>query len=211
MTRPPRLPVARRATGYTIVELMMALAVLAVSVSGVIAMQKVTIVSNRQARDVALANRIAQAWVEQLHVDATLWNHPSDGNGVSDIGDTTWLNIDAAESHEFKLPGFSTTRIFGPGFDAFGRPQDHTIAANQGSLVFCTHLQVQRLTPNTSTHGLRRVTIRVFWRRYGWSREGDAVPGHICSEDPTTVGNAARQREFHSVYVTTVIAQNTAP
>ena len=55
-----------RRRGYTAVELMMALAILAVSVSGVLAMEKVTAVSNANARDVAVANGIAQTWLEQL-------------------------------------------------------------------------------------------------------------------------------------------------
>ena len=47
----PRELRRRAQRGYTIVELVMSLAVLAIGASGVIAMQKVAVASNRHAKD----------------------------------------------------------------------------------------------------------------------------------------------------------------
>ena len=55
-----------RARGYTMVELMMALGILAIGVSGIIAMHKVTVAANQHAKNLAVASHIAQAWQEQL-------------------------------------------------------------------------------------------------------------------------------------------------
>ena len=72
-----RIPAPAR--GYTIVELMMAITVLAIGVSGIIAMQKITVASNLHAKKLAIATQIARAWQDRLAVDASLWNHHRGG------------------------------------------------------------------------------------------------------------------------------------
>ena len=69
---------SRRSRGYTVVELMMALAVMAIGLSGVIAMQKVTLSSNGHARKLALATRLGQSWLDELAADAGQWNDTND-------------------------------------------------------------------------------------------------------------------------------------
>ena len=54
----------RRARGYTVIEVMIALTLLAIGTSGIIAMQKVTSVTNREARNLVIANQIARTWME---------------------------------------------------------------------------------------------------------------------------------------------------
>ena len=90
--------------GYNLVELMMALALFTVGVLGVISMQKITVVANSQARNVAMAQRIAQSWATQLEMDATAWR------GTFGVG---FLNNAAA----WQRP--SAVRGFGAAFDAF--------------------------------------------------------------------------------------------
>ena len=46
-----------RSRGYTVIELLMALTVLALGASGVVAMQRVTLESNRYAKNLAIATR----------------------------------------------------------------------------------------------------------------------------------------------------------
>src|SRR5262245_49480075 len=82
MTR--RTRARRRAgRGYTLVELMMALALFTVAILGIISLQKLMAVSNGHARNLAIAQRIAQAWAGQLQMDATRWR--------SDRSTTVWL------------------------------------------------------------------------------------------------------------------------
>ena len=52
----------RSQAGYTMVELMMALALLTVGVLGIVSLQRVTVVSNGHAKRLATAQRIAQTW-----------------------------------------------------------------------------------------------------------------------------------------------------
>ena len=78
----------RSPRGYTVMEVMMALAILTIGASGVIAVQKATMIGNTNARNLATANSIAQSWVERLRADALVWNAPANAD---DIGDTNWL------------------------------------------------------------------------------------------------------------------------
>src|SRR6185369_16025167 len=82
----------RRSRGYTVIEVMIALTLLAIGTMGVIAMQKVTAIANRDAKNLVVANQVARTWLERLRTDAVQWNHPSAVNVASDLGDTRWLN-----------------------------------------------------------------------------------------------------------------------
>ncbi|HVJ17254.1 MAG TPA: prepilin-type N-terminal cleavage/methylation domain-containing protein, partial [Polyangiaceae bacterium] len=108
----------RRTRGYTAVELMMALGLFAVGVSGIIAMQKLTIVSNQHAKNLAIATHIAQAWMDQLAADSTLWTQVS-----GSLNSTQWVvNSGGSTDGVWQLPPWDANRAFGPGFDALGAP-----------------------------------------------------------------------------------------
>jgi prepilin-type N-terminal cleavage/methylation domain-containing protein len=194
--------------GYTVVELMMALAVLAVSVTGVMAMQKVTAVSNANARDVAVANRVAQTWVEQLRADARLWNHPSPNNTVSDIGDTAWLK--EVDNDEFTRPTWNDARQIGAAFDGLGRPYNQE-GADAPAPVFCAEFFLTPLTPAEDTRGEIRATVRVYWLRQSTPRDPvDDFCRETAGRTPDDVGNQANLADYHFVYHTTVVRQWTA-
>lgn len=150
----------RRARGYTVVELMMSLAVFATGVTGVIAMERATITSNQQAKNVALANGIAQAWLSQLAADATLWTR------TGDVTRTTWLTTITAANDLWQLPVYNVNLQFGPQFDGFGAP----VAANG---VFCAQIRLTWLygdksaqqTSGLAGNGVIRTEVRVFWPR----------------------------------------------
>jgi type IV pilus assembly protein PilV len=152
--------VKRRARGYTVVELMMSLAVFATGVTGVIAMERATITSNQQARNLALANGIAQAWLSQLAADATLWTR------TGDVTRTTWLTTITSANDLWQLPAYNATLQFGPQFDGFGAP----VAANG---VFCAQIRLTWLygdksaqqTSGLAGNGVIRTEVRVFWPR----------------------------------------------
>lgn len=150
----------RRARGYTVVELMMSLAVFATGVTGVIAMERATITSNQQAKNVALANGIAQAWLSQLAADATLWMR------TGDVTRTTWLTTITTANDVWQLPVYNANLQFGPQFDGFGAP----VAANG---VFCAQIRLTWLygdksaqqTSGLAGNGVIRTEVRVFWPR----------------------------------------------
>lgn len=192
--------------GYTVIEVMIALTVLAIGTSGVIAMQKVTTTANRDARSLAVATQIARTWVERLRVDALAWNQPSPAfpGGDDRASDTKWLaNVDTG----WFRPQSATEW---PSFDAFGNDvPDGLTAAN--SAVYCTHVRLGWLygPPSLTTPApyLIRAEVRVFWRREG---SGALAGGSswICDQgqDMTQVGSAVDK--YHFVYLTSAIRQN---
>jgi prepilin-type N-terminal cleavage/methylation domain-containing protein len=142
-----------RERGYTLVELMMALALFTVAVLGIISMQKITAASNAHAKNVTIAQRIAQAWAGQLEMDATAWR--------TTFGTPGWLN----DANVWQRPAYIPTRRFGGAFDALGNPLADTDVAQAR---FCTHLRMAWLYPTTmgaGGNGMLRAEIRVFWLR----------------------------------------------
>jgi Tfp pilus assembly protein PilV len=187
------------ARGYTAVELLMSVAVFAVGISGVVALEKVTVVSNQHAKNLSIATQIAQSWVSQLNVDAARWNNPSPATTLpDDVTNGPWLGLVNGQSGVWIQPVWNVARGFGPGFDALGNPT--SVAAQT---QFCTNLRLIRLYPATTGGGLIRAEVRVFWLRDGQS----AQSGFCNSATTAAVGQAVST--YHFVYETTAISQQT--
>ena len=184
--------------GYTLVELMMALALFTVAVLGIISMQKITVVSNAHAKNVAMAERIAQAWAGQLEMDASTWRTSAY------VG---WLN----EGAQWQRPAYDTARAFGAAFDALGNPLPNSEVSRAH---FCAHVRMSKLYPSQTAgedngNGMLRAEIRVFWLR-----DGEAAldsNDSMCSDGQTpaqaaAIGLATERYQF--VYQTVGIRQH---
>ncbi|HEY6558308.1 MAG TPA: prepilin-type N-terminal cleavage/methylation domain-containing protein [Polyangiaceae bacterium] len=189
----------RQSRGYTFVELMMALTVLGIGVSGIIAMQKVTVTSNQHSKNLALATHIAESWAEQLTVDSTRWNFPNATNPVSNLGtNTLWLDAVNAFPNQWRLPTFQAQPAFGPAFDALGN-----VTQVAAQTVFCTHIRLSWIYPQTTLNGLIRADVRVFWPREG---RGAIEPCATVTPANVTAGLA----NYHFVHHSTALRQHTA-
>lgn len=192
------------ARGYTIVELMMSLSVLAIGVSGVIAMQRVTLATNRHAKDLSTATRIAEAWIDQLTADGSTWT--TDGNNTSTLINTVWLKATTQNSTgAWDKPVYSAALGFGPAFGPLGQPRDPT---DQPQLDhFCAHIRLAFLqneaATSTAGNGVIRAQVRVFWLRDDQS--ANAPTGNICAVTDSDFSN--NLESFHVVYLTTSIRQ----
>jgi prepilin-type N-terminal cleavage/methylation domain-containing protein len=172
----PRSASPRARRGYTVIEVMMALAVLTLGASGVIAMQKATLISNTNARNLATANAIGQTWIERLRTDALSWN---EAGGNQDLPTSTiWLNAVvnstpaggtgwATPAQSLPLgtqpAGMRVADVMGadlyPGVDPAGLAS-----------AFCTQLRMVRVSTATtgvlaSFYKVIRVEVRVIWDR----------------------------------------------
>jgi Tfp pilus assembly protein PilV len=193
-------PVRRRpVAGYTVVEVLMSLAVLAVGVIGIIAMHKVTIASNVHAKNLSIATHIGQSWLGMLEAEASLWG--ADGSFLR----TTWLAQGNGSSDWFR-PGYDPTRVFGPAFDALGNP---VTDANQGADArFCVDLRMSPLNPASDGAGLIRVEARVVWLRDEGIVAGSVVPpSQACGLTAADLAGADAQRLFHFVFMSGAIRQ----
>jgi len=200
--------------GYTVVEIMMALAVLSIGATGVIAMQKAALIGNVRARNLTTANAIASTWIERLRVDGLQW--VIDQNGQSTINSTRWLqavgndfpNAVAPENIWLRPQDFLAEDISAQA-DVLGRD-----TFNDAEAGFCTHIKLTQITENTI-----RAEVRVFWLRHGNQGVGQTGPiggpsVPLCANNPgyvASVSTAAALPRYHFVYVTTAIIRGTGP
>jgi len=181
----------RLARGYTVVELMMSLAVFATGVTGIIAMQRATITTNQVARNVAVANGIAQAWLTQLQSDGTLWQ-PKVVPAITPV----WLLTANASNGLWQLPAWNATRQFGPQFDGFGAPV-------QANPQFCAQIRLTWLYGDGTSqgglngNGLIRTEVRVFWPRDTLGTAGFDAGDCTDNTQATVDGVAAKTTKYH--------------
>lgn len=191
--------------GYTMVEVMVALALLAVGATGVIALQKATLISNAQARNIGVANFIAKTWAERLRIDALQWNDPAE---IPDLAsDADWLSALGSPAYPERVVPVAIADLGAPNADVLGtdvyttNPLDPEYAAP----AFCTHLRFRQFedpinTGETLWPRLIRVEIRVLWERSGSPIDCTALPSNID----------LRQDRYGAVYLTTGVLQNTS-
>ncbi|HKQ69072.1 MAG TPA: prepilin-type N-terminal cleavage/methylation domain-containing protein [Polyangiaceae bacterium] len=199
MTTPRRAP-----RGYTVIEVMIALTLLAIGTTGVIAMQKATAVGNRDAKNLVIANQIARTWMERLRADALQWNHPSPLRTDPDLADTRWLNNNI--TGQWFRPADDVKGS--PTFDALGNDVRDVNSANG---VFCTNVRLTWLYGPESAPPpyLVRTEVRVYWLRDGGGGVVEAGKP-LCPTNPTLALVSPAVQAYHFVYVTSAIAQNMA-
>jgi prepilin-type N-terminal cleavage/methylation domain-containing protein len=196
--------------GYSAIEVMIAMSLLAIASTGIFALQKVTFTGNSSAKNMAVANQIARTWVERLRTDSASWNYPSAAHtevvctGASTagcVGGTTWLKAVSTPNVWFKPVAVPTRG--GAAFDALGNDTSDSGSAP----AFCTHLRLSWLYPNQ----LLRAEVRVFWLKDGG--EGP-VGGTLCDEaTPASLGASTNSplSRYHFAYFATSVAVNPAP
>ena len=194
-----QLSARRGARAYTVIEVLMSMAVLAVGVSGIIAMQEVTLASNLHAKNLAVATHIAQGWMGMLDAEAALW-----GTSGS-LARTTWLAQGVGQADWFR-PGYDSTRLFGPAFDALGNP---VATLNQDpNARFCVDLRMAPLTTDNRGGGMTRVEVRVIWLRSDAVLGGSVLPqAHACGLEATQVAEDDERRLFHFLFMSGAVRQ----
>lgn len=201
-----------RARGFTLLEVMMALTVLAIGLLGVVALQAATVGSTQDASQFTTANNVTRTWIQRLQRDAERWNHPSPQKpGVEDINETSWLQLADTNANKWFRPSASANEPFAsPAFDRNGNDILLTnVAGMKDDAMYCTHLRLRRLYPD-----LVRAEVRVFWvkRRLG---DGPTYVKHglgngICSTTGTEDVLGADTQNFHWTYAVAGIPKATA-
>ncbi len=193
-----------KSRGYTIVELLIALGIFAIGITGAAAMQSVTSGSNRHAKNLAIASNIAESWLDRLAIDSSAWTQDSSSLTLK----TDWLvQATTATQDTWKIPDTNVDGDFGATFGALGQ---FTNLISQR--VFCTHI---RLTPlfslvgvannvDATNNGLIRTDVRVFWPKDStvWSEGAD----YCASGSEASVG--ADNSAFHFVYFSSAVRQS---
>ncbi len=140
--------------GYTMIEVMMALSILAIGASGIVAMEKATVVGNATAKSLATGTELAERWAERLRTDAMVWNTLVP---TTDITETRWLQTVVSSPNMWTLP----TSIPGKA-SPYGDPLGADIVAvnDPSAIAYCTHISYRFITPKMVS-----AVVRVSWRR----------------------------------------------
>jgi prepilin-type N-terminal cleavage/methylation domain-containing protein len=203
----PSLASRRRAArGYTVVEVLSAMALFAIGAAGVISMQKVTIQGGDDARRFDVATNIANEWAARLQRDSMFWTLPNaasplKSNLVSEARNKYLQIIDTKENQWVNpaVPEADSADMDSPAYDLLGRELP---SGEPPEIVhmFCVQYRLQWIAKqdvDMTPGALIRAEVRVVWARLNEPAIGK------CS----TLDAPAPDRH-HFVYVTTAIRQN---
>lgn len=197
--------------GYTVIEVMLAMAIFTIAAAGLISLQRVSTVGNMQAKEMATASRVARTWIDRLHVDSSRWNYPSPAfpNDASDIGDTIWLRNVTTTPNVWFRPADSPEGT--AAFDVLGNnlPVNGTDPA-----AYCANLRLAWMNPpNANRRGdpeSIRVEVRVHWRRTRtFNVTGGIAAAPLCNVSPLELDTPAKfpLAQFHLLYEMTSVAK----
>jgi type IV pilus modification protein PilV len=189
---------------YTLVEVMMALAVLTLGVFGVIAMQKATLIANNNARNLVTATDVAQSWMERMRVDSLAW---TEVNQIPNLTNTEWLTKVTSTATWFS-PIANQTSPNNVGQQPAGAPLADIMGADiMGSdpsvTAFCTQVRLTRFYTGAAFQDLYRM-IRVEVRVY-WDKSGRQIN---CTDALPTDYQLSR---YGFVYLVSAVLENNSP
>ena len=186
-------------SGYTLIEVMMAIAVLTAGAVGIFAMQQASTRGNLEAREMTTGTQIAQRWLERLRRDAVQWTAGSRGALVPPtlLSRTSWLKAVPAPTAASAWVVPASVGTEHASFDFYGR--DTNVAAN---MHYCTNVRLEWLYPGQAM----RADVRVWWLRRlaGGDTDNTRVQLVGCAPniDPADLTTDWR---VHSTHASTVI------
>lgn len=155
--------------GYTLIEVMMAVAIMTVGSVGVLSLHQATTNGNRAAREMSTATDLVRLYTERARRDALLWT--ASGNVT-----TTELLVNvpaaAAATGDWFIPA---PTIGASHFDYSGA--DTTVVAN---MYFCTNMRATWIIGQEAI----RVDTRVWWHR---TASNTARTAFNCASNPVAI------------------------
>lgn len=148
----------RAKSGFTLIEVTMALAIMTVGAMGVMAMHKAAMHGTAVGRERATAAQRSRQWIERFRRDALQWTQ---GDPATLVATDYLSNLPAggAGSSAWFAP------VSGDDIDSYAATWngDDTLDANQ--MRFCTFSRLTWLVPGEAA----RVDVRTWWLRSGLS------------------------------------------
>lgn len=196
-----RTTVARRRrgrAGFNLIEVMMAVAILAVGATGILGLQTAAIRGNQEANEYATATRTVEFWLDRYRMDALGWRTGGAGTLPSPVllANTELLRVIPAVGGT----GWIEPTITSPTFAAASR-----MSFNGNPLpppgaptpIFCTQANLRWVYDATAI----RVDVRTLWRRRGYTSTATAL---VC---PATAA-AVDRVNYHMVQASTLVRWN---
>lgn len=212
---------ARARSGYTLIEVMVAIAIGAIGISGIVFMQTATVRSNQDALETQVATTFARTWIERIKRDALMWtasgNPPPDMNRAPASGyfvvtgpaEDTW-------AVPLSLPGApeSAGANF-HGVDVGARdPLLGGAIVPTADIYYCANTKFVTVHSLNGQPNAIRATVRVWWNRKSSLNQEDYSTGvqlvrgatGCAAFIPTSIQlQDAQLGRFRVVYLSTVL------
>ena len=205
--------VGGRTGGFTLIEVMMALAIMTVGAVGLLSLQTATVRGNADARQLTVATQVNQLWVERLRRDALRWTAPSVSALRAASGPRYLRNVPApgggwsgwfAPVDPVRAPGDPQSYGFDyRGFDTFDPAQ----------MFYCTHVNLRWVDPGRTL----RADVRTFWHKRGQANDAAYADGRLfagCAvgaEGAVTAELASPAPRIHAVQTSVVLRWTRLP
>lgn len=191
---------SRRRQGYTLIEVMMAIAIVTASATALFALQEIVVRGNMEARQTTTATIIARNTLELLRVDALAWtqSYPTAGSVSFGTGGRGFLR-DVPTAASAAAPAWAPfgNTILAPehAYDYQGR-----VTAVAADMFYCVETRYAWVYPGQAV----RADVRVWWVRP--SSVASAAPFAGCPTQGLVLDNVA----LHQLQATTVLRYTPA-
>lgn len=200
---------SRHRAGYTMVEVMMGLAILAVGAAAIVSLQRFAVMGTMTSRHLTNATNIAASVIEAMDRESGRWTD------VASVGAATmpWLGTALDSENNWIAPAIRGARID-------GTPVDVSTVLDTDEVAYCTHVRAVYLGDPAAVGGLNepdgaRVEVRTFWAKSGRTvapecrdLTGTEVMDLFNNNDQTVIGIDRNRAEYGVVYLTTIIRRS---
>ena len=179
--------------GYTLVEVMLAVGILAVGATGILGLQGAAIRGNQEANEYATATRTVEMWLDRYRMDSLAWRTGGSGTlpSAALFSATEYMRgMPAAGASGWVAPPAATAGSFAAAtqLSFHGNPSP---PAGAPTPVFCTQANLAWVYDGTAV----RVDVRTFWRRRGWQNTEGALNCPV----------APNRADYHIVQASTLL------
>jgi hypothetical protein len=187
---------------YSVVEVMMAMALLGLGSVGVMATLRTVAIGGVGVRDFDLATSLAQSWADRMRADSTAWI------SATTFGGALMLARGADGNAFVPSQAYGAVTVQGAA-DIRGTD----VAANAATVRYCSALRYRCITGGAPTPACAAVvaSVAVFWPREGTT----AAPNPFCTADQAALalpaGGADRTATFDNTYRAVTISTVVTP
>ncbi|NUP05091.1 MAG: prepilin-type N-terminal cleavage/methylation domain-containing protein [Polyangiaceae bacterium] len=202
----------RSRRGYTMVEVMMGLAILAVGSAAIVALQRFAVMGTMTSRHVTNATNIGVTVLESVSLESNRWVNNSSGGSLT-AANMAWLGPALAAPNTWVAPAQHGFRLDGAAVDA-------TTANPADQVAYCTHVRaiflgnVNAVGPLDAADAAR-IEVRTYYAKTGRTiapecrnLSGADVTSLFQNTDQNVLSLNRNRSEYGVVYLSTIVRRN---